>query len=77
MCGFVGFVSSNKRKKNIVKKMAGKIKHRGPDGEAYHIGDDIALASRYLSFSDLNNELIYSEDKSLVIALDGQIYNCK
>ncbi|HHX17164.1 MAG TPA: asparagine synthase (glutamine-hydrolyzing) [Mollicutes bacterium] len=77
MCGFVGFVSSNKRKKTIVKKMAGKIKHRGPDGEAYHIGDDIALASRHLSFSDLNNELIYSEDKSLVIALDGEIYNCK
>ena len=41
MCGITGFVNNKDNKKEIVKKMADKIAHRGPDGEGYYIDDNI------------------------------------
>ena len=53
MCGIVGFYSEEKGKEDIIKKMADKIKHRGPDGEGYYIDEKIALGHRRLSIIDL------------------------
>lgn len=77
MCGFVGFIDKNKDKKLIIKQMADKIKHRGPDAEGYHIDNDIALGFRRLSIIDLSNgnQPMYNEDKTLVITFNGEIYN--
>ena len=52
MCGIVGFISKDKNKKIIIKKMADKIKHRGPDGEGYYIDKYIALGHRRLAIID-------------------------
>ncbi len=54
MCGIVGFYSEEKNKENIIKKMADKIKHRGPDGEGYYIDEKVALGHRRLSIIDLD-----------------------
>ena len=56
MCGIVGFVDkkSKKEKKEIIKKMADRIKHRGPDAEGYYVDDAVALGHRRLSILDLS-----------------------
>lgn len=77
MCGITGFISKEKNKKKIIKKMTDRIKHRGPDGEGYYIDDEIALGHRRLSIIDLEAgaQPIYNEDKNKVIVFNGEIYN--
>ena len=78
MCGIAGFVNKNiNNKQEIIKKMADKIAHRGPDGEGYYIDDTIALAHRRLAIIDLStgNQPMYNKDKTLVIVFNGEIYN--
>ena len=77
MCGITGFINKQDNKKEIIKKMADKIAHRGPDGEGYYIDEDIALAHRRLAIIDLStgNQPMYNKDKSLVIVFNGEIYN--
>lgn len=77
MCGITGFINNKDNKKDIIKKMADKIAHRGPDGEGYYIDDMIALAHRRLAIIDLNtgSQPMYNKDKSIVIVFNGEIYN--
>ena len=53
MCGIVGFWSRENinKKKVLIKKMADKIAHRGPDGEGYFYNSSVTLIKR---FSDEN-----------------------
>ena len=62
MCVFVGFIDKASNKKKIVKDMADIIKHRGPDGDGYYVGDNCALGFRRLSIIDLagGNQPIYN-----------------
>ena len=81
MCGIVGFVDhkSLKEKKTIIKKMAERIKHRGPDDAGYFSDDIISLGHRRLSIIDLKSgkQPIYNEDETKVIIFNGEIYNYK
>jgi asparagine synthase (glutamine-hydrolysing) len=83
MCGINGIVTN--KALNIldfdIKKMNSKIEHRGPDdfGYFYNFFDvySIAMAMRRLSIIDLDsgNQPIYSDDESIVIVFNGEIYN--
>lgn len=77
MCGIVGFVSKEKNKKQIIKKMADRIAHRGPDGEGFYTDDEVALGHRRLSIIDLatGDQPMFNEDKQMVIVFNGEIYN--
>lgn len=77
MCGIAGFVSKEKNKKKIIKKMCDKIKHRGPDGEGYYVDQNIALGHRRLSIIDLStgDQPMFNEDESIVVVFNGEIYN--
>lgn len=77
MCGIVGYVSNEKNKKTIIKKMADRIIHRGPDGEGYYVDKNVALGHRRLSIIDLENgsQPMFNEDESMVIIFNGEIYN--
>ena len=81
MCGIVGFVNNDKKtnKDKIIKKMADKIIHRGPDSEGYYTDDYIALGHRRLSIIDLSNgtQPMFNEDENLVVIFNGEIYNFK
>ena len=81
MCGIVGFVNTDKKtnKDKIIKKMADKIIHRGPDSEGYYTDGDVALGHRRLSIIDLSNGLqpMFNEDENLVVIFNGEIYNFK
>ena len=46
MCGFVGFTAvdyDTDTNKAVVKDMADRIAHRGPDDEGFFVDDDIAI----------------------------------
>jgi len=79
MCGIVGFIDNKPKKEKtaIIKKMADRIKHRGPDDAGYYTDDIVALGHRRLSIIDLNSgrQPIYNETKTKVIVFNGEIYN--
>ena len=77
MCGIVGFMGQQKRKKEILEKMSKRIEHRGPDGEGVFIDKDVALAHRRLSIIDLStgNQPMCNEDGNIVVIFNGEIYN--
>lgn len=79
MCGIVGFcdAKAKKEKKRIIKDMADKIAHRGPDGEGYFVDDVVALGHRRLSIIDLNTggQPIFNKEKTRAIIFNGEIYN--
>ena len=83
MCGYVGFFDDNSQggKNNIIKQMNSKIIHRGPDGEVFFTDDNIAVGFRGRSLTgstDINQFCpIYNENKTLVIFIDGRIYNAE
>lgn len=82
MCGIVGFVDNKPKTKKevIIKNMADKIAHRGPDAEGFYNDSVVSLGHRRLSIIDLSEkgtQPIYNEDKSKVIVFNGEIYNYK
>ena len=77
MCGIAGFISQDKNKAEIIKKMTDKIIHRGPDAEGFYNDEEIALGHRRLSIIDLNggSQPMFNENKDLVVIFNGEIYN--
>ena len=51
MCGITGFTNFHARgdAADLVRRMADKIAHRGPDGEGFFVQPNIALGHRRLS----------------------------
>jgi asparagine synthase (glutamine-hydrolysing) len=76
MCGIVGYVGA-KGEETIVRRMADRIVHRGPDGHGYFTDDHVALGARRLSIIDLagSNQPIFNEDGTVVTVFNGEIYN--
>lgn len=74
MCGICGF---NYKDKKIIELMNNEIKHRGPDGDGFHIDDHVSLGHRRLSIIDLKGgkNPIYDEDGNICIMFNGEIYN--
>lgn len=81
MCGITGFIDNRRpeEKDKIIKKMADRIIHRGPNSEGYYTDDDVALGFRRLSIIDVKggSQPIYNEKKDKVIIFNGEIYNFK
>ncbi len=82
MCGFIGFVGEIEHRKEVARKMADRIIHRGPDMEGYFLTEEcetpaVALGFRRLSIIDLADgaQPMYNEDGSVVIVFNGEIYN--
>ena len=80
MCGFVGFTDlKNEREvsRPLLAEMTGRLVHRGPDSDGYFVEGATGLGFRRLSIIDLvsGDQPIYSEDGSLVLLCNGEIYN--
>ncbi|MFI3205806.1 MAG: asparagine synthase (glutamine-hydrolyzing) [Clostridia bacterium] len=77
MCGFVGFTDGDMKNYGIIRAMADRIKHRGPDDADYYLDDDISLGFRRLSIIDLNTgrQPILNENGTKVLVFNGEIYN--
>jgi len=58
--------------------MAGRLAHRGPDGEGFHVDGPLALGHRRLSVIDLSeaaSEPMTNEDGSVWLVFNGEVYN--
>lgn len=85
MCGINGILSKNNHPNNniseVLSKMNLEIIHRGPDQDGFFVKEDedfgIGMAMRRLSIIDLSTgkQPIVSEDGSLTIVFNGEIYN--
>jgi len=77
MCGITGFTGNIENRDTVIKCMANAIIHRGPDSDGFYSDEHISIGFRRLSFIDLadGSQPIYNEDKSLVVVLNGEIYN--
>lgn len=75
MCGICGFTY---RDGPLIRRMSEAIRHRGPDDEGVYVSDDVSLGHRRLSVIDLTyagHQPMSTEDRSLVIVFNGEIYN--
>ncbi len=79
MCGFAGFFVNGfgGDREAVIRDMADRIVHRGPDQADYYVDEDIALGFRRLSIIDLDggSQPIRNEDGSKVLTFNGEIYN--
>ncbi len=82
MCGFIGFTGIIDRREDVIRRMAERIIHRGPDSGGFHYSgenenDSVTLGFRRLSIIDLSDgsQPMYNEDGSVVIVFNGEIYN--
>lgn len=79
MCGFAGYIHSEcvMNHDEVIKAMADRIIHRGPDDADYYVDEDISLGFRRLSIIDLEGgrQPILNEDGTLVLMFNGEIYN--
>lgn len=87
MCGINGIVNkvscSETEIKTTLTKMNNLIIHRGPDQDGFITAQNesfsLGMAMRRLSIIDLSSgkQPIYSDDNSIVIVFNGEIYNYK
>jgi asparagine synthase (glutamine-hydrolysing) len=80
MCGICGIFDLKEKKRidhHIVRKMTGKLLHRGPDGVNYYSDDRISLGFTRLSIIDLEGGMqpIFNEDDSIIMICNGEIFN--
>ncbi|MGA7671556.1 MAG: asparagine synthase (glutamine-hydrolyzing) [Nitrolancea sp.] len=77
MCGICGKWSQNGVSMASLERMAGAIRHRGPDDDGFYLNGRIGLASRRLSIIDLEagRQPISNEDGSIWIVFNGEVYN--
>lgn len=82
MCGICGIVGRSRVDGDVLRRMTGVIRHRGPDDEGFLVreyadGVSVGLGFRRLSVIDLQtgNQPIGNEDGSLQLVFNGEIYN--
>lgn len=80
MCGIVGAfdlkVESGELRSQVLD-MSRRIRHRGPDWSGIYCGKKAILAHERLSIVDPESgrQPLYSTDKKLILAVNGEIYN--
>src|SRR5262245_4806617 len=80
MCGIAGvmyFERDRPVEPAILKAMADRIAHRGPDAEGFWTGPGVGLAHRRLSIIDLaaGQQPLGNEDCTIQVVFNGEIYN--
>jgi asparagine synthase (glutamine-hydrolysing) len=79
MCGICGVFSFHGEpvERRLVERMTATIRHRGPDGEGFHVCGPIGLGHRRLSIIDIEGgaQPVTNEDGSLIVVFNGEIYN--
>ena len=80
MCGIVGafeLKENSEKLRSKVLEMSRRIRHRGPDWSGIHTSKNAILAHERLGIVDPTSgkQPIYSKDKTIILAANGEIYN--
>jgi asparagine synthase (glutamine-hydrolysing) len=80
MCGIIGvFTTANNARelRPAVLEMSKKIRHRGPDWSGIYTDDQVIFSHERLAIVDPQSggQPLYSKDKQLILAVNGEIYN--
>jgi asparagine synthase (glutamine-hydrolysing) len=82
MCGIAGWINLENNcganhSEAVLHAMCERMKHRGPDSEGLWLENQVALGMRRLSIIDLatGEQPVFSEDKSVVVVMNGELYN--
>jgi asparagine synthase (glutamine-hydrolysing) len=80
MCGLVGICYDDRRTTpdpTLLPRMVAALRHRGPDGEGYFTDLGVGLGHARLSIIDITGgaQPIHSEDKSVWIVYNGEVFN--
>jgi asparagine synthase (glutamine-hydrolysing) len=80
MCGITGIFHVDGRPVSIgvLRRMTDVVRHRGPDGEGFWTDSFVGFGHRRLSIIDLSplgHQPMQTEDGSLVLTYNGEIYN--
>lgn len=80
MCGIVGVFDCKTGTESLrpkILKMSKRIRHRGPDWSGIYSDDNIVLAHERLAIVDPQSggQPLYTKDKTVVLAVNGEIYN--
>ena len=82
MCSITGIINFNRLTNEnfkAVKNATSLQKHRGPDHTGYFSNKNVCLGSNRLNIVGLKNgnQPIFSKNKSIVLVVNGEIYNFK
>src|SRR6185312_4933798 len=80
MCGLAGIfdlTGPGGIDEAALRRMTAAMRHRGPDGDGFHIERGIGLGHLRLAIIDIGggDQPMYNEDGSVVIVFNGEIYN--
>jgi asparagine synthase (glutamine-hydrolysing) len=78
MCGIAGKVSlGGPVDRLLIDRMCEVIEHRGPDSRGTFLDRNVGIGVQRLAIIDLRtgDQPIFNEDRSAVVALNGEIYN--
>ena len=79
MCGIAGIARRRPGEISVetLGRMAASIRHRGPDGHGFYVGQRVGLAHVRLSIVDIagGSQPMTNEDGQIVITYNGEIYN--
>jgi asparagine synthase (glutamine-hydrolysing) len=80
MCGIAGFwnLSGAPASAEMIRRMAGTIAHRGPDGDGFYTCGSLALGHQRLSIIDLSSagqQPMTNETDDIFLLYNGEIYN--
>lgn len=80
MCGILGMFdrSGSPVPEGVLRAMADKLAHRGPDGAGIHMDGALGLGHRRLAILDLSeagHQPMATSDRRFVISYNGEIYN--
>lgn len=80
MCGICGFFDLQNRDRvdpQVLERMLGAIRHRGPDGSRTLFLDGAALGFNRLSFVDLDGGMqpLQNEDGTVTMICNGEVFN--
>ena len=80
MCGIAGYFQLDNRQsidRRTLEQMIYPVRHRGPDGFGFYLGQGIGLAHARLSIIDLEGgwQPLSNEDRTLWIVFNGEIFN--
>lgn len=79
MCGIAGQARADGRpvERDLVARMCAAQEHRGPDSRGLHVEGSVGLGIQRLAVIDLDtgDQPVSNEDGSVVVVLNGEIYN--